>query len=120
MSQPMAEDARDEIQTFVDRRQSARAPVTVRVQYGTVDALFSEFTQNINEGGLFIETEQPLGLDERVQLQFQLPGGDEPVKVGGRVVRIEAAGMGIEFDELDREAQERINRLVVQLRTDRG
>jgi len=46
--------------------------------------------------------------------------GDEPVKVSGRVVRHEASGMGIEFDELDREARERINRLVVELRTDRA
>lgn len=116
----MAEEAPEEIQTFVDRRQTARAPVTVRIEYETVDSLFSEFTRNINEGGVFIATEQPLGLEEQVQLQFQLPGDAEPVKVSGRVVRVEQAGMGIEFDELDRAARERINQLVVQLRTDRA
>ena len=112
-----------EIQTFVERRETQRAPVTVRIQYGSVDAMFSEFTRNINEGGLFIATEEPLALEERVQLQFQLPGGEEPVKASGRVVRIQDAndemprGMGIEFEELDAAARTRINELVLQLRT---
>ena len=115
----MVEEAREDIQTFVERRQSARTPVTVRIEYETVDSLFSEFTRNINEGGVFIETRKPLGLEENVQLQFQLPGDEEPVKLSGRVVRVESSGMGIEFGELDSIARERINQLVVQLRTDR-
>ncbi|MAE94775.1 MAG: pilus assembly protein [Deltaproteobacteria bacterium] len=121
MRTPMQDPA--EIQTFVERRQTQRAPVTVRIEYGSVDAMFSEFTRNINEGGLFIATEQPLALEEQVQLQFQLPGGDEPVKASGRVVRVQEAtadepsGMGIEFEELDSAARGRINELVLQLRT---
>ena len=42
-----------------DRRRSARAELTVRIDYSTVDEIFSEFTRDINEGGLFIETEKP-------------------------------------------------------------
>ena len=112
-----------EIRTYVERRRTARAPVTVRIAYGTVDAMFSEFTRDINEGGVFVATEQPLALEERVQLHFQLPGGEEPVKASGRVVRVQeagagaAAGMAIEFEELGREARERINRLVLELRS---
>lgn len=115
----MVEEAAEDIQTFVERRHSARAPVTVRIEYETVDSLFSEFTRNINEGGVFIETRTPLALEETVQLQLQLPGNEEPVKLSGRVVRVESSGMGIEFGELDPMARERINQLVVQLRTDR-
>ncbi|MCP3984383.1 MAG: TIGR02266 family protein [bacterium] len=113
----MVEDAREEIQTFVERRRSTRTPVTIRIEYETVDSLFSEFTRNINEGGVFIATEQPLDLEELVQLQFQLPGDEQPVKLSGRVVRVESSGMGIEFGELDSAARERINQLVLLLRT---
>ncbi len=116
----MAEEAREQIQTTIERRESPRAPVTVRIEYETVDALFSEFTRNINEGGLFIATERPLDLEDRVQLQFELPGSEEPVKATGRVVRTEPRGMAIEFDGLDRASRDRINELVVQLRTDRA
>ena len=109
------------IQTTVERRRSTRAPVTVRVEYASVDAMFSEFTRNINEGGVFIETESPLALDERVHLQFRLPGVAEPFKVSGRVAWIEsdgaAPGMGVEFDPLSPDDRERVNQLVLELRS---
>lgn len=110
-----------EIQTVVERRRSARAPVTVRIEYGTVDSLFSEFTRNINEGGLFIETEAPLELGERVRLQFQLPGSEQPIRARGRVAWVRgseqgAPGMGIEFEDLDRAARQRIDELIRALR----
>jgi type IV pilus assembly protein PilZ len=115
----------EEVQTTVERRLYPRAAVTVRVDYSTVDAMFSEFTRNINEGGLFIETETPLELDEQVQLQFRLPGIDDPLKVNGRVAWIseagadETPGMGIEFESLDADARLRIDQIVQELRVDR-
>ena len=107
-----------DILTTVERRQSERAGVTVRVEVATVDALFTEFKKNINEGGMFIATDAPLALDDTVQLDFRLPGSDEPVKAVGRVVRHQEdpCGMGIEFEELDAAARQRINQLVLELR----
>jgi len=102
-----------------EKRRSQRAPVVVRVDYSTVDAFFSDFTRNINEGGLFLETDEPCAVDEVVSLQFQLPEGDEPVRVRGRVVWVDtgtAPGMGIEFEDLDAEARARINQVVRRLR----
>ena len=113
------------VQTTVERRVSPRAPVTVRVDYSTVDAMFSEFTRNINEGGLFIESEALLALDEQVQLQFQLPGVDDPFKVSGRVAWVREAGidgppgMGVEFENLDADARLRIDEIVQARRVDR-
>lgn len=113
----------DDIETFLERRRTARAPLVVRVEYATVDALFSEFTHNINEGGMFIATDQPPDLDTTVTMQFTLPGGDEPIKVGGRVTRVseggddEPRGIGVEFDTLDPDARERVNSVVLALRT---
>jgi type IV pilus assembly protein PilZ len=115
----------EEVQTTVERRLSPRAAVTVRIDYSTVDAMFSEVTRNINEGGLFIESETPLDLDEQVQLQFRLPGVDDPLKVNGRVAWITKAGadgppgMGIEFENLDANARLRIDQIVQELRVDR-
>ena len=120
------ESGRARVQATIERRRSARTPVTVRVEYETVDAIFTEFTQNVNEGGLFIETEQPLEVEESVQLCFRLPGSDETLRVAGRVawVRLAAGseppGMGIEFEHLDAEARAHINRLVRRLRVERS
>lgn len=106
----------------VERRRSSRVDLLVRVDYKTVDELFSEFARNINEGGMFVETDTPPELGSSVALQFQIPGSDEPIQVMGRVVRVsrgerdEGPGMGIEFEDLDAQSRELINELVRNLR----
>jgi len=106
----------------LERRRSERTDYVVRVDYKTVDELFSEFARNINEGGLFVETEQPPAVGSMVALEFQIPGGSEPIQVMGRVIRTsegerdEPLGMGIEFENLDGQSRDLINDLVRNLR----
>jgi len=109
---------------FNERRKSERADLVVRVTYQTVDELFTEFARNINEGGIFIETENPQSLGASVALQFKLPGSEDPIEVVGIVVRTsdgqqtnDPQGMGIEFGDLSADARQRINDLVRQLRS---
>jgi uncharacterized protein (TIGR02266 family) len=107
-----------------DRRNSSRAGVTVRIDYATVDEMFSEFTRDINEGGLFIETEKPHQAGTEVSMQFHLPGSGEILRTIGRVVRVSTggiempAGMGIEFDELTADDRVKIDQIVRALRSD--
>jgi len=116
----------DELAGDPEKRRSERTPLVVRVDYTTVDSFFSEFTANINEGGLFIETENPPPTGTAVLLKFKLPGEEDPILVHGRVVwttaRSGAAGpgpgMGIEFDSLDPAARARIDQVVRNLRRD--
>ncbi len=106
-----------------ERRQSERQRLKVRVDYSAVDAFFGEFSANINEGGIFIETDSPAELDALVQLQFRVPGLDTPIQVAGRVAWINQdksegpRGMGIEFQQLDPSIRETINDLVRKLRS---
>jgi uncharacterized protein (TIGR02266 family) len=117
--------ARRGVRTVVERRRSARTPIVVRIEYATVDALFSDFTSNINEGGVFIETDAPAPLESVVHLRFRLPGTRDTLRVSGRVAWIDAdangkpIGMGIEFDSLTEADRARINALVQRLRTSR-
>jgi uncharacterized protein (TIGR02266 family) len=100
----------------IEQRRSPRTPFNIRVQYATVDALFADFTRNINEGGLFIETSEPCPIETLVSLDFELPGETTPVHTEGRVVWVNDDGMGIEFEYLDAAARARINNLVRELR----
>ncbi len=106
-----------------DRRRAERARVTVRIDYATVDEMFSEFTRDINEGGLFIETEKPHQPGTEVSMQFHLPGGADALQTIGRVVRVSSgtvgmpAGMGIEFDELTADDRVKIDKIVRALRS---
>jgi uncharacterized protein (TIGR02266 family) len=107
-----------------DRRRSPRERAEILVHYESVDELFTEFTRDINEGGVFVATDSPLGLDEPVELSFQLPGGMDSIHVTGRVVRVQskhdgAAGMAIAFDALDARARGAIDSLVRSLRSGR-
>ena len=107
----------------IERRSSPRTDLVVHVNYQTVDDLFSEFARNINEGGIFIETETPQPIGTSVQLEFKLPGADRPIEVIGRVVRAEqgepsgVTGIGIEFENLDAELRQQINEIVRKLRS---
>jgi uncharacterized protein (TIGR02266 family) len=109
-----------------NRRRAGRASVTVRIDYSTVDEMFSEFTRDINEGGLFIETEKPHQPGTEVSMQFHLPGSQEVLQTLGRVVRVSSgnlgvrSGMGIEFDELTQADRVKIDRIVRALRSDEG
>lgn len=105
-----------------ERRRHHRVPLKIPVDYSSVDAFFTEFSANINEGGMFIELENPPEIDTEVQLQFDLPGHADVVQVSGRVVWISdgkdgsAAGVGIEFQNLDADTRDTINRIVRDLR----
>jgi len=107
-----------------ERRRSHRAELVVRVDYGTIDELFSEFTRDINDGGLFIETEKLMPTDTEVTMHFNLPGSEEGIRTVGRVVRTTSGeggappGMGIEFDELTPEDRLKIDDLIRALRND--
>ena len=107
-----------------ERRRSDRTELTVRVDYSTVDELFSEFTRDVNEGGLFLETEKIRPAGTLVSMQFNLPGGTEAIRTQGRVVHTtegesgSPTGMGIEFEELGERERAQIDELIRSLRAE--
>ena len=108
--------------TSDERRGGARTSLKIPVDYSAVDVFFTEFSANINEGGMFIETDTPAEIGTLVQLHFRLPGLQEPLQVSGRVAWVneekeeEGIGMGIEFQDLSLDTREQINRIVRKLR----
>ena len=110
------------VDSGAERRKASREALVVRLEYQTVDELFSDFTTNINEGGMFVESESPRELGSSVSMQFRLPGSAEPIVARGVVVHVTdgsdtgVPGMGIEFETLDAATRQRINELVRGLR----
>ncbi len=110
----------------IERRGSPRAEIVVRVNYQNVDSLFSEFARNINDGGIFVETDTPQPTGTNIELEFKLPGADRPIEVVGNVVRTidadqvgpdEVAGMAIEFENLGSDVRQKINEIIQKLRS---
>ena len=108
-----------------DRRRSDRHSAKIPVDYSAVDSFFTEFCSNINDGGLFVETENPPPTDTVVQLQIRLPELDEPLTLEARVAWVSdgkadaPSGMGVEFIGMDSAARETINEVVRRLRAAR-
>ena len=78
-----------------ERRRADRANVTVRIDYSTVDEIFSEFTRDINEGGVFVETEKPHQAGTEVAMQFHLPGTGDVLQTVGHVVRVSSGSSSL-------------------------
>ena len=107
-----------------ERRRYVRRSVRVPVDYSSVDAFFAEFASNINEGGLFIETDSPEEPGESVKLLIRLPKLEHSRELEGRVAwgceggEVDfPPGMGGEFQNLPDDARKIINEVVRELKT---
>lgn len=100
-----------------ESRHHPRHPLNLRVRYPRRNAFFYEFTRNVSQGGMFIDTEHPLEIGRRLRFELDVPGELEPLRLLGEVkwrVGLEDAaegvdvtpGMGIEFvfDDADERA----------------
>ena len=106
-----------------ERRKAPREALVVKVEYETVDQLFTDFSANINEGGIFIESDAPQPPGTRIELEFRLPGTAMPIAAHGMVVHVSdgdtgVRGMGVEFEPLDPGMRRRVDALVRSLRSD--
>jgi len=104
-----------------DRRGHQRAPVDLQVslKFPSVQQFLSAYAGDVSESGMFIRTEGPAHQPgQLVTLRFD--AGEERIVQGkARVVRVEAAGMGVEFVELD-EASRRLIEMIVRIKLAAG
>lgn len=70
------------------------------------------YSTDVSMGGIFLESDIPLKVGTRVFLSFALRDGETPIRVIGRVVRVERetaeslriVGMGMQFSDLPEAA----------------
>lgn len=76
--------------------------------------------RNISRGGIFVESERDLPPDSEVQLEFALPESADALAPTAKVVwrrpasRAVAAGLGLQFLKLDRDAARRLDEYVYE------
>ncbi|HEX4382468.1 MAG TPA: TIGR02266 family protein [Myxococcales bacterium] len=113
---------------MADLRQSARAPLRLRVDYERMNSFFADYTKDISKGGTFIKTERPLELGTRCQFTFVLPALSEPLVLLGEVAwilpvqaaraRNEDPGMGVRFIFESPEAEKDFEELIGKMMED--
>jgi uncharacterized protein (TIGR02266 family) len=102
-------------------RQYLRVPVPIPVRVKNADQdqdFHLSSIEDISWGGAFVVAKAPSPVGSRVILQFLFSDESVLLELWGTVVRVRPAaegapaGMGIEFDALDHDAQSMIQRLV--------
>ncbi len=107
-----------------DKRSGERLPVglAIRLSYGSVDEFVEKFASNISRGGVFIRTRDPNPIGTKLSFELSLQSGEPAIRGEGVVRWIQpedpharppaAAGMGIQFLELDRASRAVVERIV--------
>ena len=94
-----------------DRRESARVPIELKVEYKKLNTFFADYTKNICKGGTFIRTRKPLDVGTVFVFQLTVPKLKEAIAIRGEVKWVKRegepsppgvpedheAGMGIRF-----------------------
>lgn len=91
-----------------ERRIQRRLPIRITVEYSDLEDFLTDYTSNLSIGGMFIETEEPLGVGTRFRLRFSVPNRSTPIDTIAEVRWAQARvagsplspGMGVRFQEL--------------------
>jgi uncharacterized protein (TIGR02266 family) len=104
-----------------ERRRHQRAPVDLRVnlKFPSVQQFLSAYAGDISESGMFIRTDASQHqAGELVTLQFDA-GKERIVQGSARVVRVDAAGIGVQFVDLD-ETSRKLVEMIVRIKLAAG
>mgnify|MGYP001327099566 CR=1 FL=1 len=98
-----------------ERRKTPRVMVRVLVDYESSDTYFYDYSNNLSEGGIYIETDRIQSVGSKITLRFTLPGIDRVFEATGHVTwayqpksgdggpptDVLGKGMGIQFDTIE-------------------
>ena len=97
---------------FKDERKEERFNAALKITYNSYDEFITEYTKDVSNGGMLINTKRHHEINEIVDLSLTIPGLDTPIKIKGEVVRVrihnvkdEDAGIGIKFIDIDSESR---------------
>ena len=83
-----------------ERRKHPRKNTFIHVDCSGNKCAFTDFIQNISDSGLYIETQIPLFTDQELSMILSPPGAEDPIKIIGKIVRVDSRGIGVQFDAL--------------------
>ena len=84
-----------------EKRKHPRKSTLIDITYSSDQRrIFEDFVRNISAGGLFIETNLLSELGQKLTMTFSRPGSGEPIKVLGKIIRVDSGGIGVKFNKL--------------------
>ena len=107
-----------------DRRQYPRLDQLIEVSFASTESFIKAYMSNVGSGGLFIKTDEPAELNQKIMVKFYLPHQKEPITVEGMVIWVNPKsgkslsyppGMGIKFIRMSSEDKERFNEFITKV-----
>ena len=84
-----------------EKRKHARRSTLIDITYSSDKRrVFEDFVRNISAGGLYIETKLVSELGQQLKMTFSHPESGNPIKVEGKIVRVDSGGIGVRFNRL--------------------
>jgi hypothetical protein len=77
------------------KRRSIRKKGLLRTDYGTGSAFFSGIATDVSETGMCLETSRRHEVGMQLDLVFELPKSDRPLKIRGEIARVSESGQDI-------------------------
>lgn len=95
--------------TTIDQRGRPRVPLELPVRFGREVPQLEGFGQNLSETGIFVRTNEPYRVGERVVLEIEFPKATRTlhgnvmwaIRVGEHEANQMVCGMGIQFVDTD-------------------
>ena len=84
---------------ITETREHPRKPSFIPVECSSEGTPFTDFIQDISNGGVFIQTTGNFYIGQQITLTFSLPKAEEEINIGGEVVRLDSEGIGVKFNE---------------------
>ena len=84
-----------------EKRKYPRKTTLMDITYSSDQRrVFEDFVRNISAGGLYIETNLVTELGQQLNMTFSHPESGIPIKVSGKIIRVDSGGIGVRFNKL--------------------
>jgi Tfp pilus assembly protein PilZ len=84
-----------------EKRKYPRKTTLMDITYSSDKRrVFEDFVRNISVGGLYIETNLISELGQQLNMTFSHPETGTPIKVSGKIIRVDSGGIGVRFNKL--------------------
>jgi Tfp pilus assembly protein PilZ len=85
--------------TTKENREHSRRPVDIPVEFIVRGRLYWIKIGNINEGGVFVETEMSFSIGQNISMTYRPSSFGEENRIG-KIVWIGPQGIGVKFEKL--------------------
>ncbi|MGD9106981.1 MAG: PilZ domain-containing protein [Desulfobacterales bacterium] len=85
---------------FTEKRKYFRKSSLITAHFSAQNFTWTDTIQDLSVSGLFIETRIPFFVGDELSMTFSLTDAENPIKITGKIVRVDSNGIGVQFEEL--------------------